>query len=260
MRVYILTDLEGVTGITLWSQCSPSGGEEYERARRLLMSDINAAVEGCLEGGATEIVVSDGHGYPMNIIPELMHPRAEYICGIGLPRGWGMDQDFALGMQIGAHAMNRTKDGVLCHTQNHRTDARYWYNGREMGEIAQGALVMGHFGFPCVFVSGDAAACREAQAFLGEQCVTVAVKKGLGRQCAQLLSPEKTREMIREGAREAMSRWKLVQPFTIEFPAQARLEMLIEPAPDEWTWEQIEAAPHRAHEGVCPTALDIYSF
>ncbi len=261
MRVYILTDLEGVSGITLWRQCNPAlDAEAYEVSRRLLMGDVNAAVDGCYDGGATEVVVLDGHGCPFNMVPDLMHPGAEYLCGRGFPPGWDMDRGFDLGMQVGAHAMNRTKDGCLCHTQNHTTDARYWYNGREMGELGQGAIEMAHFGFPCVFVSGDVAACREATEFFGEHCVTVAVKQGLGRQCARLMAPEKTRELIRAGACEAMKRGQLVPLFTVEFPAQARLEALVEPAPDEWTWEQIEAAEHRVHEGVCETALNIYGF
>lgn len=261
MRVYILTDLEGVSGVSMWSQCNPAlDREAYEVSRRLLMGDINAAVDGCYDGGATAVAVLDGHGCPFNVVPELMHPGAEYICGRGLPTGWDMDRGFDLGMQVGAHAMNRTKDGVLCHTQNHVSDARYWYNGREMGELGQGAIEMGHFGFPCVFVSGDVAACREAKAFFGEHCVTVAVKQGLARQAARLLAPEKTRELIRAGAKEAMSRGKLVPLFTTTFPAQAKVEVLEENALDDWTWEQIEAAPHRVHEGVCETALNIYGF
>lgn len=259
MRVYILTDLEGISGISMWKQCTPAGGELYEVSRRLLMSDVNAAIDGCYEGGATEVTVLDGHGCPFNMVPELMHPRAEYLCGRGFPLGWGME-GYDVGMQVGAHSMNRTRDGVLCHTQNHASDARYWYNGREMGELGQGAIEMGYYDFPCVFVTGDVAACREATEFFGEHCVTVAVKKGYSRQCAQLLSPEKTREMIRDGAREAMTRVKLVQPFKIEFPAQGRVETLEEVAPDEWGWDQIEAAPHKVHEGTCQTALDIYSF
>lgn len=259
MRVYILTDLEGISGIAMWKQCTPSGGERYEVSRRLLMSDVNAAIDGCFDGGATAVTVLDGHGCPYNMLPELMHPRAEYLCGRGFPSGWAME-GYEVGMQVGAHSMNRTADGVLCHTQNHATDARYWYNGREMGELAQGAINMAHNGFPCVFVTGDVAACREATDFFGEHCVTVAVKKGYSRQCAQLLSPEKTRETIREGAREAVWRVKLVKPFDLEFPAQARVETLEEPAPDEWGWDRLEAAAHKVHEGMCQSALDIYSF
>ena len=260
MRVYILTDLEGVTGVTLWGQVTPDHPEAYRRAQQLLMGDVNACVEGCLDAGASRVTVLDGHGCPYNMLPELMHPRAEYICGKGFPRGWGMDEGYDVGMQVGCHAMNRTADGVLYHTQSHLSDARYWYNGRECGEIAQGALEFGHFGMPCVFVSGDEAACREAVDFFGEHCVTAAVKKGYGRQCARLLGPERTRGLIREGAQEALRRAHLIKPFAMEFPAQGKLEVLVEPVDDNATLEQVIALPHRTHEGSCETALDIYSF
>ncbi|MFA6110255.1 MAG: M55 family metallopeptidase [Candidatus Latescibacterota bacterium] len=260
MRVYILTDLEGVTGVTMWKQTGPANPEAYNEARRLLMGDVNAAVEGCLEGGATRITVLDGHGCPYNMVPELMHPRAEYICGRGFPKGWGMDGGYDLGMQVGAHAMNRTPDGVLYHAQNHTTDARYWYNGRETGELGQGALVMGHYGFPCVFVTGDEAACREAVQFFGEDCVTVAVKKGYGRQCASLLAPEQTRQLIRAGARQAMQRGHLLKPFTLELPIAARVETLEQPVADDVPLAEVVNLPHRVHEGTCPSALEIYSF
>jgi D-amino peptidase len=261
MRVYILTDLEGISGLSMWSQCNPAlDPAAYEVSRRLLMNDVNAAVDGCYDGGATEVVVLDGHGCPFNMVPELMHPQAEYLCGRGFPTGWAMDRDFAIGMQVGAHAMNRTKDGVLCHTQNHVSDARYWYNGCETGELGQGAIEMAHFGFPCTFVSGDVAACREATAFFGEHCVTVPVKRGLGRQCAQLKSPAKARELIRAGACEAMQRGRLVPLYTTDFPARAKVETLVEPLPDGTSWEEIEQAEHRTHEGTCETALNIYGF
>ena len=260
MRVYILTDLEGVTGVTLWRQTGPTHREAYLEARRLLMADISAVVDGCVDGGANRVTVLDGHGCPYNMLPELMHPAAEYICGKGFPRGWGMEEGYDLGMQVGAHAMCRTANGVLCHTQNHTTDARYFYHGREMGEIAQGALEMGHFGFPCVFVSGDDAACREARDFLGEHCVTVAVKKGFGRQCASLLAPARTGALLRAGAREAMQRAHLVPPMVLPLPIPARVETLLEPVDDDVPASQIAALPHRVREGVCATALDIYSF
>lgn len=261
MRVYILTDLEGVTGVTMWDQVSPDADAvAYEVSRRLLMSDVNAAVSGCLEGGATRVTVLDGHGCPFNVVPELMHPDAEYLCGRGLPLGWGMDEGYDLGLQIGAHSMNRTPNGVLYHTQSQLSDARYWYDGRETGELGQGAIEFGHFGMPCVMVSGDEAACREATDFFGEHCVTVSVKKGYGRQCASLIAPDKTRKLIREGACEAMKRGKLVPLYAPKFPLQAKVETLVEPVTGHEPLEQVSALPHQVHEGVCETALEIYGF
>jgi D-amino peptidase len=119
---------------------------------------------------------------------------------------------------------------------------------------------MGHYGFPCVLVTGDEAACREAIQFFGEECVTVAVKKGYGRQCAGLLAPERTREMIRAGARQAMQRRHLVKPFTLELPIKAKVETLEQPVADDVPLDEVVKLPHRVHEGTCASALDIYSF
>jgi len=261
MRVHICTDLEGISGITMFAQTREEG-PAYEAARHLLTADINAAVQGCREGGADYVCVLDGHGHPFNIIPEELHPRAEYLCGRGFPSLWAdLEEGFDCAMQIGAHAMARTPDGILCHTQNSRMDCRYWYNGRESGEIAQCALAYGQYGIPCVMVSGDSAGCREATEFLGENVVTVPVKKGYGRECGRLLAPEKAHELIRKGAKEAIrQRIGLCQPYVIETPLRARHERLVERLDDNATPEQIAAAPHVAFEKVCDNQLDLYSF
>jgi D-amino peptidase len=260
MRVYIVSDLEGVSGVTLWSQTGPTDAAAYEASRRLLMGDVNACVEGCLAGGATRITVLDGHGWPFNFVPELMHPAAEYLVGRGFPRGWGLDEGYDCGMQVGCHAKNRTPDGVLYHTQSHLSDARYWYNDVELGEIGQTALVFGHFGLPCVLVTGDHAACREAQELFGKQCLTEAVKYGYGRQCCRMLAPAKTQQLIRQAARAALVGWTQAKPFKLDLPIRARVETLAVELPETATAEEIAAAPHQVHEGLCETQLDIYSF
>lgn len=260
MRVHICTDLEGISGITLFKQTREEG-PAYEQARHLLTADINAAVQGCLDGGASYVCVLDGHGHPFNLVPEELHPGAEYLAGRGFPSLWSiLEEGFDCGMQVGAHAMARTADGILCHTQNSRMDCRYWYNGRESGEIAQAALAYGQYGLPCVMVSGDSAGCREARDFLGENIVTVSVKKGYSRECGALLAPSKAHELIRAGAQEALGRVGQCRPYVIETPIRARHERLTERISDEATLEEIAAAPHVAFERVCNDQLDLYSF
>ena len=56
MRVLIMTDMEGVSGIVTWSQVN-GGKPMYEEGRRLYTEEINAAVRGAKAAGATEIVV-----------------------------------------------------------------------------------------------------------------------------------------------------------------------------------------------------------
>ncbi|NLF17590.1 MAG: hypothetical protein GX595_10060 [Lentisphaerae bacterium] len=260
MNVYIVTDLEGISGVTTFAQTRDSDGELYQGARRLLMGDIAAAVDGCLAGGAARVCVLDGHGHPLNVIPELMHPGAEYICGRGFGVAPGLDESFDCGMLVGYHAMAHTPDGVLCHTQNSRTDARYWYHDREFGEIGQEAMIFGHFGIPVVMVTGDAAACRETREFLGDEVVTVAVKHGFSRESCRMVAPERARAMIREGAREALSRVGRCRPFTVPLPMPGRFEALVEPMPAGATQAQIDAAPRRRLEKVFEDQLHIYSF
>ena len=260
MRVHICTDLEGVSGVTLFSQTREEG-PAYEEARGLLTGDINAAVQGCLDGGADYICVLDGHGHPFNIIPELLHPGAEYLAGKGFPDLWSdLEEGFDCAMLVGAHAMNRTPDGVLYHTQNSRADAHYWYNDRECGEIAQSAMCYGHYGIPVVMVSADTAGCREATEFLGDEVVTVAVKRGYGRECCRMLAPARAHELIREGAREGLTRVARCQPYVVDTPLRARMERLAEPLPDTATAEEIAAAPRRVWEKVCENQTDLFSF
>ena len=61
VKVYIVTNLEGVAGVVHSSQVQP-GSPFYEEARRLLTGEVNAAIAGALRGGATEVVVNDGMG------------------------------------------------------------------------------------------------------------------------------------------------------------------------------------------------------
>ena len=56
MRVFIISDMEGVSGIVRWKQVN-AGEAHYGEGRRLDTEEINAAVRGARDGGATEIVV-----------------------------------------------------------------------------------------------------------------------------------------------------------------------------------------------------------
>jgi D-amino peptidase len=123
---------------------------------------------------------------------------------------------------LGYHAMMGTADGVLCHTQSSRTENRYWYNGVETGEIGQSAMWASYYRVPPIMVTGDEATCREAKKFLGEHCVTVAVKRGLAREAAELYPFEETRKALFEGAKRAMAQLPNCKPYQVKLPIQAK--------------------------------------
>jgi len=82
LKVFISVDMEGVAGVIHWEDVSRDG-KDYGLFRKLMTEETNAAIEGALAAGATEILVRDSHGSARNILPDLLHPEAELI------RDWG---------------------------------------------------------------------------------------------------------------------------------------------------------------------------
>lgn len=227
LKIYIVTDLEGASGVYKFSQTRDLESPLYPVACEYLMGDIAAVVRGLREAGVDEILVLDGHGHQA-FVPHLMAPGAKYITGLPRPRGLcGMDESFAGLIFVGQHAMAGTGDGVLHHTQSSKTENRYWYNGIESGELAQVALYASHFGIPPVMVTGDEATCREARKFFGEHCVTVSVKRGLARESAVLDPFEETRKALYEAAKLVPAAIPQCQPYSITFPAKAKKQYLV---------------------------------
>ena len=219
-RIYIMTDMEGVAGVQNAEQwCSPEG-RYYDVGRRLLTLEVNAAVEGFFAGGATEVVVSDGHGAGAVDI-ELLDSRAQ------LERGWAagwpgpslVSGNFDAVAWVGQHAKAGTPYAHLAHTQgwNYLDLA---INGVSIGEFGQLALCASELGVRSIFAAGDKALSEEAQALV-PGIETVWVKRGTtpgrgdeltaeayGRRNAAAihLQPQKARALIRVGAERAIRR------------------------------------------------------
>ncbi len=207
MKAYIGTDLEGVAGVvTFYTQTSP-GGTGYEAAKRLLTGEINAAVDGLLAEGVSDILVCDGHG-PGAVHYESLHPAAKLLHGRPLaPRDVrdAVVREYDICLMIGQHARAGQPLANMNHTQNSQSVDSYHLNGKPIGEIAQFALYQGALGLPLVFLSGDEEACREAEELI-PGIRTAAVKRSLSRNSAISLSPAKAHELIREGVADAIRR------------------------------------------------------
>jgi D-amino peptidase len=226
MRIYITTDLEGVCGVYRFEQTREYGTPANIEARHLLMGEVNAAVCGAFDGGATRVVVRDGHDGAKSFFPEQLDERAEMVMGGFRPRDLVLRQGFDAAILLGYHSMSNTERGILCHTQSSRTWDNYWINDELAGEIRQSAIVLGAFDMPVVMVTGDDKTVKEARDLLGSNIVTVQVKEGLSREGALMYSPKKARAMIREGAKQAMTRVSKVVPYKPEFPLKIRWQFL----------------------------------
>jgi len=225
MKVVILTDMEGVAGITSTDDQCISTSKYLEQSKKLLTGEVNAAVEGIFEEGGTEVLVFDAHG-PGGISYEDLHPKALLMHGRPLAR-WSVTQEviqrYELAIILGQHAMAGVERSVLNHTQSSLAIEYFKLNGQPIGETAQFALFCGALGIPMIFLAGDHEACREVEALI-PGVTTVAVKEGLSRTCAISLTPTEARRRIREGVRKALQKqrqqplqplvWK--PPFVLE--------------------------------------------
>lgn len=255
-KIYVVTDLEGASGVYCWAQCRGAEAKKTplgQKAMEYFMGDLAAVVRGLRDGGAGEILVLDGHG-AQAIVPHLMEPGAKYITGLARPKLFeGLDETFAGVVQMAAHSMMGTPDGLLNHTQDSILENRYWYNGLESGELAQVAIYAAHFNVPTIMVSGDEATCRESRKFFGDSCVTVAVKRGLAREAAVLYPFAETRRALYEGAKRAVDAIPLCDPYKIKMPIQVKTQRLTFDGPDKKPRVVTK-------EGTIPDGLHIYNF
>jgi len=223
IKIYVDTDLEGASGVYKFAQTREKDTPLNIQACEYFMGDLAAVIRGLRDGGATEIIVNDGHG-SQAVIPHLMVPGAVYLTGKPRPGGQVLDKSFSGMVLVAFHAMNGTPDGVLHHTQSSKTEHKYWYNGVEFGEIGQMAALAGYYSIPPIMVSGDEATCREAKKFFGTECITVATKKGVAREAAFLYPFEETRKALYEGAKKAVAAIPKCKPFTLQLPIKGKMQ------------------------------------
>ena len=163
MKIYMTVDMEGATGICCREQ-TMKGNAYYAEGRRLLTGDVNAAVEGALEGGATEVLVADMHDGSFNFLLEEVHPAAEVIHGgRGGPRFPYLDGSVDAMFIVAYHARAGTRGAVLEHTMSSQSWFRVTVNGREIGEVGIDAALAGAAGVPVVLVTGDDKVCAESR-------------------------------------------------------------------------------------------------
>lgn len=218
MKVYIATDMEGISGIVDRAQISPPG-VDLRRGRNLLTEDTNAAIRGALAAGATEVVVSSGHGGNgmRNIIDENLHPAAWLVSG-DTRRSMveGMDETFSAVVLIGFHTRHGLS-GVLDHTITARDIQEIRVHGRPIGEIGLYGLAAGHLGVPVVLVTGDDRLVAETQEWF-PWAVPVVVKYAIGRHAARLMHPARAQQLIEQKTTEALRNLGSMKPLKAPEP------------------------------------------
>jgi D-amino peptidase len=223
MKIYILADMEGISGIRKIEQVQ-TDKPAYEEGRQLMMADMNASIDAAFSAGATEVVASDTHGGGGQFRLHDMDPRAIYETPGGdrltlLP---SLDKSFKGVILLGHHAKAGTLNAFLDHTMSSVSWFDYRLGGRSLGEIGIEAAWAGHYGVPVVAVTGDQATADEAKALLGRvECAVV--KRGIGRNNARCLSIPAAHEAIRKAITDALRSIGSFKPFKPRFPAPVQM-------------------------------------
>ncbi len=256
LKVVIVNDIEGVSGINHWHQIRYGYTEFEEFGRIQVTEDVNAAIRGLRTAGATDIRVVDCHGSGgpnKNIISEKLEKGVELFQEKTVPERLkeAVDKSIDAAVFVGFHAMADTKDGFLRHTVT--LEPRIRVNGRLVGETALTAYALAEYGIPVIMVTGDQALVREASAFL-PGIETVQVKSSLDWRTTECLPLSEARRLIDAAAKRALSRInefrpaKITRPIKIDvsFPKKGHVELC----------ETIPRAERSAEKTISYTAED----
>ena len=236
MKLFIVADMEGATGIVHRDQLVPEGGEAYRSGCRLLTGDINAVVAGAVAEGVKEVVVSEGHAHMRNVLLEHLHPAARLVCG---PARWdqkplvqvqGLDESFDLAFFVGFHSRAGTPNGLLSHTWIGACVHELRLDGKVVGETALNAAICGAWNVPVGLVAGADDLAREATADLGDAVEAVALKRAFGFNLAECWGPKATGAMLHDAAGRAVRQaragklpvWRAAKPCVAELDTHRR--------------------------------------
>ena len=227
IKVFISVDMEGIGGAVSRDQVG-SSGRDYNRFRKLMTEEANAAIQGALDAGATEIIVNDSHGSMRNILIEDLNPFADLISGSPkqLSMMEGIDETYDAVVFVGYHASMGVKYGIMDHTMSSANVANIKINGRIHNEAGLNAAIAGYYGVPVVFISGDKAVVDETRAIIGSKIEGAAVKEGVAHLAARNVSVQRAREMIREGVRRGIENRSSMPVYKVTSPVKLEIEFL----------------------------------
>lgn len=231
LKIFMTTDLEGVDGIfDCELQCDPQKSVRWEESHRLLTEEVNAAVKGLYEGGATDVYIYDGHDSGRSLSVLDVDARVHLLEGRPVSPTAELDASYNAFVFIGQHAMASAEKGVLTHTESIEGIQNAWVNGRPTGEIGFFVMMAGQLGIPAIMLSGDTAACREFHELVPEaECAEV--KTAVSRTAAWMLSHPAACALITETARRAIQSLPQIKPYKLPGPVEVKIEYTTQATP-----------------------------
>lgn len=214
MKVFILSDLEGIAGIDDFVQRDKSLVDIYETSCKLLADSINLSIDTCFENGADTVYYMDAHAGGGNVIPKMIDKRA-IKCTISEWEELVRERKIDCVIELGAHARAGTIGGFLDHT---RSSTEIFYtklDGKEQSELSLHAAFCAAYDIPTVAVIGDEAAVQQAKEYIPD-IYTGAVKVATERNRATTY--ENADEILVDTISKALKNYKTVSLYKINLP------------------------------------------
>ncbi len=224
-KIFMITDMEGVDGVfDSDQQCLPYKSLRWEESHKLLAEEVNAAVEGLAQAGATDVVVWDGHDGSQTLSVLDILPPARLLTGEPVSPTLELDRSYSAVIFIGQHAMAGAEKAILSHSYSSLGIQNIWVNGKPTGEIGARTMLAGTFGVPVIMLSGDTAACKELHDLVANaECAEV--KSGVSRTAGFMLPHTAACALIREKARRALANLGEFKPYAISGPVEVKVEL-----------------------------------
>jgi len=220
--------MEGISGVTRWADVVPRG-QDYERARRWMTADVNAAVAGARAAGATEFVVEENHGTEMlcNLVLDDIDPEVDVVRG--QPRGGAttmaaLDGSFDAMFLVGHHAAAGDYPGICAHTISYGSYKTVKCNGELISEGEIFATVAASHGVRSALIAGDQVVCARMARFVPgiEQAV---VKHALSHTAGSIIPPVRAQRIIADAAERAIGRLGEIDVPKLDPPYEFAIEL-----------------------------------
>lgn len=209
MRVFISVDMEGISGLVRWADVI-TAGLDFERNRRFMTLDANAAISGAFDAGATEVTVEENHGVEelCDLLLDEIDPRCRVVRGAGRPAATTMaalDATIGVVLLVGHHGRAGSRPGIMAHTVSYQQFRAVRVGGRDCGESEIFTIRAGELGVPVGLITGDQVVCEQLRS-RAPWAEAVEVKRALSNVAGDVIPPPRARELIRAGARRAVER------------------------------------------------------
>ncbi len=223
MKIFIMVDNEGVSGVYTFRQTRP-GEDRRQEGRAMMTADVNACARGLKRAGVDTIVVRDCHGRADTLLwDQLSHDVDECVMGaVGPDRFFAAEGADGV-ILLGYHAMAGTAEAFLNHTWSSAGVHNMYLNGVRSGELALDAAIAGERGMPVIMVSGDDKLRRESEAFL-PWAVYAQVKRAATNEGGALMPPGKAHALLADKAEEAVRRLSEMKTYVVTKPVTMRVE------------------------------------